>query len=375
MVSTCFYVWNEYQLASFSSLIEFLNGYIAIEDRGYNKDFVVAAQKRYKETDRCLTIVRGKNISIIDKFDIIVAHTAFLGIGQISHAKLIFVQYGLAKEKYNYGLWRGLADVNFVFGEYSKKKISPVSNAIEVGHPFLSVLQRKQLVECNSSEASTIYYAPTWGEHSSLESTICDLQCLSEDFRVILAPHHNTFIFSPYLLKSIPSSIEIVIDQESRISSLLKSDIVVSDYSGIIFDAFYLGKKVAVIRNQKIQAVSQKIDFHSIEHREIDRFAVIVESILDVRLLKEEQFPTLKSHPNYYSSLICNIQDADKVLAENLSDLKYSDQYEDLRRKIRSHWDSVELEKEKLRSQLIECNSGLCKKLITSLRQRLWKLL
>ncbi|WP_444939375.1 CDP-glycerol glycerophosphotransferase family protein [Microbulbifer sp. JMSA002] len=357
MRSICFYVWNEYQLASFEPLIKLVNGYVAIENRGYNSDFVATTEYKYRNTNKCLKFLRGEGASELDQFDLIVAHTAFSGVAELTSAKLAFIQYGLAKEEYNYGLWRGLADVNFVFGPYSQRKISSVASSIDVGHPVLSNLRKQKVLRSKNSTTPTVLYAPTWGKHSSLESSIRELKLLACKYNVVLAPHHNTLIFNSAVIENIPPGVKVVHDSESRALSLLCADIVVSDYSGMIFDAFYLGKKVAVIRNDALLGVSEKIGLDSIEHREIDKFAKVIKSISELPSIGASQFPYFRSDSNYYTNLISNFNNADEVLADRLSNLEFCARHDDLRQKVRGQWRLIEIEKMQLKSEIAISNA------------------
>lgn len=356
MRSICFYVWNEYQLACFAPLVEFTDGYVAVEDRTYNHEFVLATQTRYQRLNRCLTIQRGGGVAELDQFDLIVAHTAFDGVGDLHSAKLAFVQYGLAKEDYNYGLWRALADVNFVFGDYSRTKLLALSNAVVVGHPVLSRWQKGLRCSLPKCSLPTLLYAPTWGEHSSLKANCCALRELaaSSQYRVILAPHHNSLVFDGDLINEIPAGVKVVTSQEERLSALQQADVVVSDFSGIIFDAFYLGKKVAVIRSSEACSYSEKIGANSIEHREIRNFALSVNSLSEVPSLQVSAYPSVDWELPYYSSLISNVESGEENLIQQLLHHDFGGEYRDVRKLVRSHWRSMDAEKNRLRSEIAD---------------------
>ena len=373
MRSICFYAWNHYQLAFFEPLIDMVGGYLAIEDRSYNHDFISFAKGKYHGFNRIITIHRGANVTDLDQFDVVVAHTAFSGAASLQKAKLVFVQYGLAKEDYNYGLWRGLADANFVFGSYSKQKLAVLSSSVVVGHPVLSRLWNRERDESKLNSPKSILFAPTWGGHSTLNECYTELNelSLSGEYRITVAPHHNSVIFDDEGVHNGYRGIDYVITQEDKISALLKSDIVVSDFSGIIFDAFYLGKKVAVLRSGPSCNLSEKIGSDSIERREIGKFAITIDSIASLTQVDETSFPVMKWGSTYYESLIANIKNADEVLANELITYKFDESYADLRQKVRSHWRSIDAERESLRSEIAVLNSrsaGVVSKIKARLR-------
>lgn len=362
MRSICFYVWNEYQLACFKPIIELVNGYVAVEDRAYNSDFARAVELEYSNSSRFLRLKRGAANRELDNFDLVVAHTVFEGVGLLRSAKLAFVQYGLAKENYNYGLWRGLADVNFVFGKYSQQKLAGMANSIVVGHPVLSSWQKQCFdLSLSKEERPVLYYAPTWGEHSSLESSLNDLEGLGGQFNLVVAPHHNTIVFNPNLIRQVPRNIKMALSQADKVDWLLKSNLVVSDLSGIIFDAFFLGKRVAVLRGGAFTKESEKIGRDSIEYREINKFAAVVEDISSS--VREGFFPVYDPHSEYCQSLISDTLGADERLAHELINLSFSDQHRLLREKIRAHWAIADNEKKRIRSEAHSNRSIVAQKL------------
>ncbi|USD19900.1 hypothetical protein MJO52_12505 [Microbulbifer variabilis] len=321
-----------------------------MEDRVYNADFVRSTEREYTHSARYIRIKRGSAIKELDHFDLIIAHTAFEGVGSLRSAKLAFVQYGLAKEDYNYGLWRGLADINFVFGNYSQQRIVSVANSIVVGHSVLSSWQKQQAeLSWSANEEPIVYYAPTWGEHSSLESSLDGLEELSKRFTLVVAPHHNTIVFNSELIRQIPEKIKIVVSQKDKVDWLLKSQLVVSDISGIIFDAFFLGKKVSVLRGASFTQESVKVGRDSIEYREINNFAVTLNDISSVR--KDEFFPIYDPYAGYYQGLISDTLDADERLANEIINYNFHDQHQILREKIRAQWAITDSEKKRIRNE------------------------
>ena len=355
MKSICFYAWNQYQLRSLKQIADLTNGTIALEDRGYNGDFIQTAVSEI-DTSKTIRIKRGSSLDKLEQFDVIVAHTAFSRVGELRSAKLAFLQYGLAKEAYNYGLWRGLADVNFVFGEYSKAKIKNISNTFVVGHPVLSQLRLLTgSVSAKRPHKETILYAPTWGVHSSFQHCIAQICELTNKYNVIIAPHHNSLTFSNGEKFKIPPDVRVSGVDIDHNDALLEADIVISDYSGIIFEAFYLGKKVLVYRDPKIPGISEKIDPDSLEIKYIDRFAKIIS---DVRLLADVEnfeFPELAGQ-EFYDEIIHDNDKAHETVAERLLDFNVKDENVELRNKIKKVWCEFESERSSLKKEVEKSN-------------------
>ncbi|MGR4035163.1 hypothetical protein LB437_12085 [Escherichia coli] len=92
---------------------------------------------------------------------------------KIKNSKLVSIQYGLAKERHNYGEWRSLADMNLMYGDYSSNIVSHYAPSYPVGNPkFDNWLEYKQKYS-NREELykelklditkKTLLYMPTWG--------------------------------------------------------------------------------------------------------------------------------------------------------------------------------------------------------------------
>ena len=56
------------------------------------------------------------------------------------------VQYGYAKEPYNFGAWRENADLILAYGEYAREKFSKSARSIAIGIPggMIDVIEFKE---------------------------------------------------------------------------------------------------------------------------------------------------------------------------------------------------------------------------------------
>ena len=133
-----------------------------------------------------------------------------------------------------------------------------------IGHTYLDVL-RENLKE-NDYEYSlfkekkkTILISPTWGDHGLLtkygERLLKALEG-SDKYNVIIRPHPQSFISDKEVMDRL---LEKFPENESRVwntdrenlKALAHADIMISDFSGIIFDFYTLFKKpILTIRGQ-----------------------------------------------------------------------------------------------------------------------------
>ncbi len=122
------------------------------------------------------------------------------------------------------------------------------------------------------TDRKTVLIAPSWGDKNTLES--CGERLievlLSEGFEVIVRPHPETIHGSPKLIASFRNSFSSNPDFNLELSvstddSLLRSDILITDFSGITFEyAFGTERPVLFmdvpmkIRNQRYEEIGKE---------------------------------------------------------------------------------------------------------------------
>ncbi len=145
--------------------------------------------------------------------------------------------------------------------KYEKLHELPAKRLIEAGYYRLERIYNnyQKYIEENkdSSETNkhTVLIAPSWGTDNIIES--CGLQLveilLDNNFAVIVRPHPETVRRSQELLENLQSRFENNPDFKLELSvvtddSLFKSDILISDLSGIVLEyAFGTGRPVLFI--------------------------------------------------------------------------------------------------------------------------------
>lgn len=113
-----------------------------------------------------------------------------------------------------------------------------------------------------TSNGKTILYAPTWGyERSSFFSCGRNImkKLLEAGYDVIFRPHPQFFVshvkeYNQFLsdIKKCKNSDNLKIDtNKTPIESMKKSDIMLTDFSGVLFDYAYLSEKQVLLLNVK----------------------------------------------------------------------------------------------------------------------------
>lgn len=237
-------------------------------------------------SDRVIKLPKNRIVEVDGSFDVLVCQTPFDDIVKFTDTKIVMIQYGYAKEPHNYGTWRALADLNLTYGDYAKSKIKPFSPAVSIGNPNYDIWENtnykltvyKKYSEILDSKKKTILYAPTWGELSSVDAYEGAIKKLACKYNVLIKLHHNTSIFKQKGSGSSFFENCIVFSEYSDILELLAvSDVLISDYSGAIFDALYFRKPIVLLNNSDA-LYSTKLDEYSLEYSRRSDIGVVVES-------------------------------------------------------------------------------------------------
>jgi CDP-glycerol glycerophosphotransferase (TagB/SpsB family) len=157
-------------------------------------------------------------------------------------------------------------------GDYQKKDIRlleekrglPAKELVTVGCPYLDVLQTKletlpiEQTTKSSQHNFTVLVSPSWGKNALLsrygESLLTPLQ--KSGFNIIVRPHPQTKNSEGEILEKLmtqfPENNLFHWDfQRDNIISMAQADIMISDFSGIIFDYCFLCDKPFLYVNQE----------------------------------------------------------------------------------------------------------------------------
>jgi len=205
------------------------------------------------------------------KADIVVMTTPGLDIMQIKRSKGVrhyinithaaggcaeYRTYGL--DYFDTVLTGGDADIAMIRELESKRPIKK-KNLEAVGCTYLDVIRRNlnsdnfKVNRYFDNDRKTVLISPTWGNHGLLllrGEKLFQLLIEKTDYNIIVRPHPQSFISELEMIeplkKKYSDSRRIYWDRDkSNLNSLAQADIMISDFSGIIFDnLFIFGKPV-----------------------------------------------------------------------------------------------------------------------------------
>lgn len=197
-------------------------------------------------------------------------------------SKVVALQYSLAKEVYQYGPWRIPADLNLMQGQYSHDKIVGFCASEIVGNPRYDGCSFKEV------GGGGLLYMPTYGELSSLPHFIQALPTLPDDINIRVKLHHASEFTDTDLVHQLAadSRVTLIDGYANALEDIARADVVVSDYSGAIFDAVYLDRPIALFQPSVEQTIL-RTNAESIEIAE-------AQSIGPVASTAEELYPAIK---------------------------------------------------------------------------------
>jgi len=145
-------------------------------------------------------------------------------------------------------------DALLISGDYQEKQIRdleslrnlPAKEIVKVGIPYMDEMLRRFKNNSNvnqKNDKTTILLAPSWGPSAILSKygkKIIDV-LLETGYHVIVRPHPQSFTSEKDLMESLmkeyPNSEQLEWNRDADNFEVLKrSDILISDFSGVIFD-------------------------------------------------------------------------------------------------------------------------------------------
>lgn len=135
-----------------------------------------------------------------------------------------------------------------------------------IGHTYLDVLREKldkQKYQYNffKNKRTTVLLSPTWGNHGLLtkygREILSQLEA-NQNFNVIVRPHPQSYISELKLMEDLmqefPNNEHRVWDTNpENLGAMNHADIMISDFSGIIFDFFTLFKRPILTINSQYE--------------------------------------------------------------------------------------------------------------------------
>lgn len=202
------------------------------------------------------------------------------------------------------------ADIRFL----EKKRGLPEKQLVTVGCSYLDVYAQKiKQLETEIHHLFTVLISPSWGTSGLLSrygekllDPLCEAAKGNSPWRIIIRPHPQSKKSESEMLERLHtrykdcSNIEWDYDRDN-IYSLNKADIMISDFSGIIFDYMFLRDKPVLYVNQDFDP--RPYDADDLDH-ELWQFTIIKESGIE---LKEGDF-------NKITEIIKNASDSETLM-------------------------------------------------------------
>ena len=263
-----FVVRNGFQTRELSALCLALKGVFVAKKSVYNKVHSIEPHSKW--------MIFSSIAELNSAFDVLVMHGPISGIEKLGNTKVVMVQYGYAKAPYNYGCWRSLADCNLVYGRHAATAIAKYSPVIETGHPYAKQFKSKPK---QSFSPARVLYAPTWGGLSSISRWQDEVIQLQSDFDLTIKLHHNSLAREiQYLTKFNDLGCQFAEPNTSLRELICENEVLISDYSGAIFDAILARMPVVLVDGDSAKmAKDKKIDCTSIEVARRAELGIIAE--------------------------------------------------------------------------------------------------
>ncbi len=209
---------------------------------------------------------------LMQKFDVIVSHAGPPRGRPLNRTAFVMVQYGYAKEPYNFGDWRKQAQAICAYGDYAAARFAAHAPSFTIGNPRWDDWNRPDFtVEARAklpamvSDRPVLLYAPTWGDLSSLPYWMAEVAKLADKFTVLIKAHHNAA--KDGQLGDVCNHPHIHdVGHVDLMQALAVADVLLSDYSGAIFDAIMCERPVVLLDLPDIEArFGKKLDAQSLE--------------------------------------------------------------------------------------------------------------
>jgi hypothetical protein len=297
--------WNPFQFLHFGSLIsKFPGATLVIEERRAARKSInlESFAEMAVHTMHCN---RRRMREIDGEFDVLVCQTPFAGIEEIRESRIAMLQYGYAKEAHNFGAWRSFADVCMTYGPYASRKIMPFAPCVATGNPRFEAwqnpeLHRRALEKYSSilnSTKKTVLYAPTWGGLSSFHTFADAVAALSAEFNVLVKVHHLSVLFGNRSGAPLRQKFPHLCGAEHDLIELLSlADVLLSDFSGAIFDAIQAKVPVVLLGGTAAHNKSRS-DRYSLEQARRDELGQIAATPGDVAASVRRALATGTSAP------------------------------------------------------------------------------
>lgn len=179
-----------------------------------------------------------------------------------------------------------------VIRELERKRNQEPKRIEVIGQTYLDVLRDKvKSLKIDEpyfhNNRKTVLISPTWSNHGLLTkygASILESLEKTQEFNVIIRPHPQSFISEQAMLKNLmeqfPENDYRVWDQSvENLSAMSQADIMLSDFSGIIFDYFLLFKRPIISLNEHYEKRGRDVSDLDDDPWDVKMLSVIGQSI------------------------------------------------------------------------------------------------
>jgi len=278
-------------------------------------EFIGKGNKAYMklsllQADICIMTTPGLDIYQLKKSKYVKNYChIFHGIGDHCDYRLFGLDY-----------YDSLMIINEINGTYireiEKKRNLPSKELIVSGSLDLDKMSELiKLLPKEKLNKFTVLVAPTWGPHAIFSKYGISLidELLKKDWNIIIRPHPQSLISETKLIEFIKKKYEknnnIIWDENvNNLISLNKADILISDFSGIIFDYAFLFNKPFIYTEYE-------------QNREIYDYSDLDHDTWKTETLKKIGFELTRDNFKNINSIIKDvIEDKEKI--KNIKEVK-----------------------------------------------------
>lgn len=255
-----FVISHPFHFFIYRPLIRALKNPVAIIEKRKNTPFEFSKQF-FLDLGCEFVILDEKELGVVDQqVDVVFVMTPKHLAANFKNAKPVVMQYGMAKEAYNYGLWRCRGALNMMYGPYSTAAITGHAVARSVGNTRLDGYVPPRI------GGGGLLYLPTYGDLSTLSRFASLLPTLNTDVPIKIKLHHASEFEDARIVAQLKDDPRITLLDGYRdaLDDIAGADVVLSDYSGAIFDALFLQRPIALFQPGYTQKVARTND-NSIE--------------------------------------------------------------------------------------------------------------
>jgi hypothetical protein len=255
-----FIISHPFQYQFYASIAEKLNEPVFVLEGRVKTPFSFSEDFVSRLPGSVIRLDTTELIALDGLVDVIFCMTPVHVLTIFKASKVVALQYSLAKEIYQYGPWRIAAHLNLMHGQYSHERVVGFCASEIVGNP------RYDNFTPSKVGGGGILYMPTYGELSSLPNFVENLSSLPPDKKILVKLHHASEFSDAELTAKLESDprVELIDGYANALEYIAHADVVISDYSGAVFDALYLNRPV-VLFQPPVQQTLVRTEEDSIE--------------------------------------------------------------------------------------------------------------